>query len=93
MHHHKLSFTAVDTTDPIITCPADVVVQSQTPAVATWTAPTVSDNVTPANQIIVVMSHSSGSTFPVDTTPVMYTAFDQANNQASCTFNVIITGV
>ncbi|XP_072051832.1 uncharacterized protein [Amphiura filiformis] len=85
---------AADTTAPTITsCPSDITVdvaQGTTSATATWTEPTATDNVTPANQLTTVRSHNSGSTFNLGTTTVVYSISDAAGNGATCTFNVIV---
>ncbi|XP_072017009.1 hyalin-like [Amphiura filiformis] len=85
---------AGDTTPPTITfCPSDVTVEVKsgiTSAVATWIEPTATDNVTLVN-LSTVMSHTSGTTFNLGTTPVVYNISDAAGNMATCTFNVIVT--
>ena len=56
-------------------------------AVATWTAPTASDN---CNIATFVSTHNSGDVFPVGTTTVTYTATDIHNNVATTSFTVTI---
>ena len=92
------NFTAggADTTNPVIAnCPTDItqtVAAGQTTAAVTWTPPTATDNITPEDQIITVATHTPGQQFPVGTTQVSYIFTDQANNEATCSFNVIVQG-
>jgi hypothetical protein len=69
-------------------CPADIVVGTRlTTAVATWTAPTATDNCTTPS---VSSNYQSGRAFPIGTTYVVYTAIDAANNRAECRFAVTV---
>lgn len=53
-----------------------------------WTAPTVEDN---SMAIIdLTPSNSSGTSFPVGTTLVTYTATDPSGNSDTCSFNVTV---
>ncbi|MFM9057499.1 MAG: HYR domain-containing protein, partial [Bacteroidota bacterium] len=71
---------------PVISgCPSNI---TKCGAVATWTAPTATDNCSLAS---LTSSHASGSSFPVGTTVVTYTATDVAGNVSTCSFNVTIT--
>jgi gliding motility-associated-like protein len=82
--------TVTDTTNPVITgCPSDISVSANSScgAVATWAPPSASDNCT----VTMSTTHTPGSTFPVGTTQVKYTATDTGGNTAVCTFNVIVT--
>lgn len=88
------SFTATvrDTTPPTISnVPANITLSTTDPngAVATYTTPTVQDNcgVTSINR---TQGLASGSTFPVGTTIVEYTAKDAANNAAARSFTVTV---
>jgi hypothetical protein len=70
-------------------CPTNIALTTTgISAVATWTAPTVTDN---CSTVTVTNSHSSGATFPIGTTTVTYTAKDISNNVATCTFTVTVT--
>jgi len=88
----------IDSTDPIITCPADVTVNSNgaSSTVVNNIAATATDNCgTPAISYIIGTSPSmtgdaSGNTFPVGTTMVTYTATDQGGNSVDCSFNVTV---
>ena len=83
--------TITDTEPPVLTCPEDVIVFT-TPgtcdALAEWTVPDLTDNC--PNPTITGSSHASGDTFPIGTTQVTYTAIDEAGNENTCTFNVIV---
>ncbi len=56
-------------------------------AVVTWTAATVMDNCTGST---ISPSMASGSTFPIGTTAVIYTATDASGNITTSTFNVVV---
>jgi ELWxxDGT repeat protein len=85
-----VTVSLVDTTPPVITCPAPVsatttvaqgIVVSYDPAVAT-------DNLT-ANPT-VIYSRNSGELFPVGVTSVQAVATDDFGNTATCSFNVTV---
>ena len=83
-------FTVLDTVSPIISaCPADIIVTANsadcTPSV-TWPEPSVTDNCTVSTN----SNFSSGDSFPVGTTTVVYAAVDQSGNTASCSFDVTV---
>ena len=88
-------FSIVDTMKPVINnCPT-AAIRSTLPAGAsvvsvTWTEPTAIDN----SQLPVDVSRSNvpGSTFNQGTHTVTYTFSDSVNNQATCTFMVIVGG-
>ena len=79
-----------DATPPAFSnCPQNInLTTSGTSTVATWTAPTATDNCTVPS---VSSNFSSGATFPIGTTSVIYTATDAKNNTAECRFNVTVT--
>ena len=52
----------------------------------TWTPPTATDN--SGGIPVVSSSHQPGDSFPVGTTPVVYTFTDSAGNSAQCAFTV-----
>jgi HYR domain/Galactose oxidase, central domain len=85
--------TVVDNTLPVITnCPADITVntgpgRTTCDQVASWTAPTATDNCHVAS---FSPDHNPGDTFPVGETTVTYTAKDDANNTATCSFKVTV---
>ena len=74
---------------PVAMCPANIEQNNdpgQCGALVTFSA-AANDNCPGAT---VSYSHTSGSFFPVGTTPVTITAIDAVGNTSSCTFNVII---
>ncbi len=83
-----------DDTDPLISgcLTADIVVSANASCqgTATWTEPIATDNCGP---IGMVRSHAPGSTFPLGTTAVTYTATDGFGNVATCVFNVIVEDI
>jgi hypothetical protein len=86
----------VDNTPPVFSaCPSDITVytgpsRTTCDQVATWTAPTATDNCTDAAHLLVSGDHQPGETFPVGMTKVTYTAKDANGNSAQCSFNVIV---
>jgi len=81
--------TVEDTTDPIVACPADIVLECTNPGgeVVSYT-PTASDLCDPAPAVVAVPP--SGSVFGLGTTTVTVTATDASGNDAVCTFDVTI---
>lgn len=87
------SFT-VNVTDniaPVIAgCPTNVTLNSDPSicgAVATWTAPTATDN---CSLVSFTSTHLSGAVFPIGTTTVTYTATDAAGLNTYCSFTVTV---
>jgi hypothetical protein len=82
---------ATDAVAPVLSaCPANIsLTATGTTAVATWTAPTATDNCPGA--VTVTSSQNSGAAFAVGTTTVTYTARDVRNNTATCSFTVTVT--
>ncbi|MCB9185393.1 MAG: HYR domain-containing protein, partial [Flavobacteriales bacterium] len=82
--------TVLDTISPIIVgCPNDTLIEPNSndcSPVVTWPEPTVSDNCTAT----LSSNFSSGDSFPVGTTTVVYDAEDESGNTASCSFDVTI---
>ncbi len=89
-----------DAEPPVITCPSDIVVQSdpgQGSAVVNYPDPTVTDNCfsmqpSPSGLPGVTCVPPSGSSFPVGTTTVTCTAMDGSGNSANCTFTITVQG-
>jgi hypothetical protein len=84
---------ATETIAPVLTaCPANISVTAAsgaTTAIATWTAPTATDNC--PGVVTVTGSANSGASFPIGSTTVTYTARDVRNNSATCTFTVTVS--
>ncbi|MGA1781572.1 MAG: HYR domain-containing protein, partial [Planctomycetota bacterium] len=57
-------------------------------AIVTWPEPSVSDDCAIAP--VVTSSHSSGDTFPIGITTVVYTAVDDFGNSASASFDITV---
>jgi hypothetical protein len=85
-----------DTQPPLIAnLPADIVLTITAPtttAVANWTAPTVTDNV-PGATIAQTAGPVSGSSFPIGTTTITYTATDAAGLTTTGSFTVTVNQV
>ena len=88
---------ATDATPPTMTnCPTNInLYTTGTNAVATWTAPTVTDNctanITPSVSSSPTVGLVSGSVFPIGTTTITYTAKDATNNNAApCVYTVTV---
>jgi uncharacterized repeat protein (TIGR01451 family) len=80
---------ANDAIPPVITCPNSLIVDTRTNACATVIRanPTATDNCgTPS----LSSNYPENYCFPVGTTTVIYTAKDQANNAATCQFDVTV---
>ncbi len=83
----------VDTTSPVITCPADVVVTLPPNSTATSTTvnyPTVTATDGCSSSVTVTSSPASGSVFPIGTTTVHASADDGTTTPSTCTFKVIV---
>ena len=82
-----------DVTPPVITCPANIAVNNDAGvcgAVVTFSDATVTDNCSGAS-VAQTSGLTSGSTFPIGTSTVEYTATDIGGNTAVCTFTVTVT--
>jgi hypothetical protein len=83
----------VDTTSPVITCPADVVVNlppnsTATSMVVNYPAVTATDGC--SSSVDVTSSPASGSVFPIGATTVNASADDGTTTPSTCTFKVIV---
>lgn len=89
----SFTVTVTDTEVPVISaCPAGQTIEATGPsgAVASWTGPTASDN-SGSVTLTRTTGLASGSTFPLGTTTVTYTAVDPSTNAAvPCTFNILV---
>jgi hypothetical protein len=80
----------------IINCPTNISLRTTgSSAIATWAAPTVSDNctqnITPSQFSSPTAGFVSGSAFPIGTTTIDYEAKDALNNKSlPCRFNVTV---
>ena len=59
-------------------------------AAVSWTLPTSTDN--SGEDAIFTSSHNPGDLFNIGNTTVTYTATDPYSNQATASFDVIVTG-
>ncbi|XP_030853421.1 mucin-19 isoform X3 [Strongylocentrotus purpuratus] len=82
-----------DATPPVLSgCPGTIALQvpDGTPsAVATWTPPTATDSQGTAS--VLSNGNNPGSSYPVGSTTVIYTAKDEAGLQSKCAFNILVT--
>jgi hypothetical protein len=83
--------TVVDTTPPVISCPANIVLEPTCPtgAIATFANATATDNCG-VQSVVRTGGPASGTVFPIGTTNVTFTATDIYNNTSSCTFTVTV---
>ncbi len=82
----------IDAENPVITCLGDTTVANdpgECGAVVNFADATATDNCALASTV-QTNGPASGSTFPVGTTSVEYTATDDAGNSSNCTFNIIV---
>jgi len=88
----SFTITVVDAESPIIDCPSDIVVPADPgdcETVVNFLPPTFTDNC-PGGSISQTSGPTSGSSFPVGTTIIEFTAMDAAGNQTICSFSVIV---
>jgi hypothetical protein len=85
------SICDIDTIKPILSnCPANISLTTiGTTAIATWTAPTATDNCTTGPSVLG--TKNSGFAFPIGISTVTYTATDAKSNSSTCSFNVTVT--
>jgi gliding motility-associated-like protein len=87
----SFNVTVIDSTVPVFSsCPTNVMLAANASceAVANWTAPMASDNCVISS---TAATHAPGSTFPIGTTTVIYSATDAAGNTGTCSFTVQVT--
>ncbi|HKY26631.1 MAG TPA: HYR domain-containing protein, partial [Pyrinomonadaceae bacterium] len=86
--------TVVDNTAPVISCPANIVLEPTCPsgAIATFADATATDNCG-VQSVVRTAGPASGSVFPIGTTTVTFTATDIHGNTASCNFTVTVKTV
>ena len=86
------NITIVDNELPVMSnCPADIVAFISEPGQCeqnvSWQNPTASDN---CPGLDLTQNYFPGSSFPIGTTVVTYTAADNAGNSVSCSFSVTV---
>ncbi len=80
-----------DLSKPLLTCPANITVTAEsgaTSAVVTYTPPTPTDNCSFPE--LTREGPAPGSSFPLGTTTITYTATDEAGNSVSCSFTITV---
>jgi hypothetical protein len=84
--------TVIDNTAPVISCPANIIIEPTCPsgAIATYATPTATDNCAVQSVTRNAGSLASGSVFPIGTSTVTHTATDIYGNQSSCSFTVTV---
>ncbi|UKN01117.1 HYR domain-containing protein [Paracrocinitomix mangrovi] len=88
----SFTVTVEDQQNPVITCPADITTNNDVgncSAVVNYTAPVGTDNC-PSPVTSLLSGLTSGSTFPIGTTTVIYQVVDGNSNTTQCSFNVIV---
>ena len=90
----SFTVTVIDTENPVINCPANIVVTESSPgsgsAVVTYTAP-VGTDACPGATTMQTAGLASGSAFPVGVTTNTFRVMDAAGNMANCSFTVTVT--
>jgi hypothetical protein len=81
----EATVTVKDMVAPTIACPAEQVLACTNGAAKASFTPTASDR---CGGVITACSPASGASFPLGKTATVCTAFDEAGNRASCSFNV-----
>lgn len=89
--------TIIDTIRPkILTCPKDTSLTlsaNQCTKPFSFATPTASDNCTGALSVTRTSGLASGSSFPIGTTTVIFSAKDAGNNTVSCSFRVTVNDI
>lgn len=86
-------FLVNDATPPTVTCPSNINMNTSSATVVTWTAITATDASGIANGPTLVSSPSgyiNGSTFPVGTYIMTYSATDNVGLSSSCSFTITV---
>ncbi|PIQ48252.1 MAG: hypothetical protein COW03_11055, partial [Cytophagales bacterium CG12_big_fil_rev_8_21_14_0_65_40_12] len=88
-----ITFNLNDTEDPVVTAPSDITVNAAGPngTVVNYSTPVGTDNCSVTTALTAGLA--SGSTFPIGTTLVTYTATDASGNEAIASFNVNVSGL
>ncbi|HYJ85612.1 MAG TPA: HYR domain-containing protein [Pyrinomonadaceae bacterium] len=84
--------TVIDNTQPVISCPSNITIESTCPtgAIGTYSTPTATDNCGVQSVDRNAGSLASGSVFPIGTSTVTHTATDVHGNTSSCSFTVTV---
>lgn len=84
--------SVADNENPIISgCPTSIPVNNDAGdcgAIVSWTIPTVTDN---CPGVTMTSTHTPGTSFPIGSTTVNYTATDAYGNSSVCSFVVTVT--
>jgi hypothetical protein len=85
--------TVSDSTDPVIICPANIAVSSDSGMCGAFISYQISssDNCSASNAQNDTSGLTSGSLFPVGTTTQSYLATDASGNSTSCSFTVTVS--
>jgi len=89
----SFTVTVNDTQAPSITCPANILKTTDPnvcTAATTYTAPTATDNCTPAPTVALQSGLPSGAPFPKGVSTVIWRATDGAGLTKTCTFRVTV---
>jgi CSLREA domain-containing protein len=90
----SFTVTVIDTENPVISCPANIVVTESSPgsgsAVVNYTAP-VGEDSCPGATTMQTAGLASGASFPVGVTTNTFRVTDAAGNMANCSFTVTVT--
>lgn len=88
----SFTVTVIDAEAPVVDCPGDIATTAD-PGVCettvTFATPAFTDNC-PGGTITQTIGPASGSSFPVGSTLIEFTAEDDAGNQTLCSFNIIV---
>lgn len=86
----EATVTVVDNTPPVLACPQEIVVSSESGLCGASVGFDLSATDNCDAEVTIVTEPASGSFFPVGTTPVMAIATDAAGNADTCYFNVTV---
>lgn len=86
----SFAFTVQDTTDPVITCPVNKVVECGDPVTFAATAVDICDSHPTITYDLNPGGTAGQGNFPLGVTTVTCTAEDDAGNESTCTFTVTV---
>ncbi len=92
MANCSFQLTVTENSEPVIDCPSDITVANDAgvcEAVVNFPDPTAADSCS-AVTVTQTGGPVSGSTFPLGSTAIEYTAEDAFGNTSTCTFNIIV---